>query len=966
MTKTLGRIAIWLLFFYPLSPALAQHADLGSGALKNEIWWIDWAGTPISNGSTKTVTTNDGLTLNITLSNISGRAPAPSVMNAYFGAMLHVLYDFSDPNIRPSLFDNNATGICKFTLSISASRNGNPVPFYMITADAEASWTGETTTLHTNGSPWQTMTLFRNSTQTTDPLAGCGTQTAAISETFDGQAQHGQNPIISTLSPSAGPLTVDVTLDHAATFGGMAVAFGILQSEDRGDLPANYGYAQHQLSYNFTNPCGFLPPQMPTLDPDQRLRLGVIPPDADPIQSTDDNANGADEDGVTSFPAYDGSGTYSVNVTVGNTTGHDAYLSCWFDNNRDGIFSAAEGKLIPVPNNATAIVVSWTGLPQYLRASGFDYAFRFRLSSDLQAMQSAAGFAPDGEVEDYIVPAQNLCIPFTATVSPDVDICSGQPSPLHASGSSFYSWLPATALSDPASADPIASPTTTTIYTVTASDPQGCSANAAVTITVKPAPAINVSPNTAICPGDATQLSGTSPTGVYSWSPATGLSDPSIANPTASPSATTTYTLSATGNNGCPGSGSVTVTVNPRAIVSLRSDTIICDRSSVLLSATTSQSNAVQWQPATGLSDPFAQSPVATPHATTTYTITAFNNDNCPASAAVTIAVKPSPVVDAGDDVVICQDGHTTLRATGAQTYTWTSSRPLFTTTGSSIVVAPLGSTEYYVQGTIANGCTADDSVAVIIHPYPIFGVTPGKGIICLNDTIRFLASGGDSYTWTAADGSSPGATPSVLVTPAGTTTYQVLITDNICQRSATLDVPVTVRPLPRLAITNSNDIDCTLGQATLHATGANSWLWVAGNGLTDTTTANPVVIPSQTTTYYVQGTDGNGCSSIDSIRVAVDFTADLSHYPVPSAFSPNNDGNNDCFKLRYWGRILSLELEVFNRSGQRVFSASSPEQCWDGTYRGIPQPAGAYVYQVKASTACGTAYRKGIVILVR
>jgi gliding motility-associated-like protein len=87
---------------------------------------------------------------------------------------------------------------------------------------------------------------------------------------------------------------------------------------------------------------------------------------------------------------------------------------------------------------------------------------------------------------------------------------------------------------------------------------------------------------------------------------------------------------------------------------------------------------------------------------------------------------------------------------------------------------------------------------------------------------------------------------------------------------------------------------------------------------------------------------------------------------PVPSAFTPNNDGNNDCFGLKYWGSVQSLELAVFNRQGLRVFFTTDPQQCWDGTYKGKAQPAGAYVYQIRATTACGTAYRKGTVILVR
>lgn len=187
-----------------------------------------------------------------------------------------------------------------------------------------------------------------------------------------------------------------------------------------------------------------------------------------------------------------------------------------------------------------------------------------------------------------------------------------------------------------------------------------------------------------------------------------------------------------------------------------------------------------------------------------------------------------------------------------------------------------------------------------------------------------------------------------------------------ICLLSTTFDIPVTVHPLPELSITSSNTIDCTRGQTTLSVTGAQNYQWLAGPGITDTLSSQPVVDPYQSTTYYVIGTDANHCASLDSIQVKVDNTEALSHYPVPSAFSPNNDGNNDCFGLKYWGHITSLEMAVFDRWGKRVFHTTDSRQCWDGTCNGIPQPAGGYVYQIKAATACGLAYRKGIVILVR
>ncbi|HEY4338203.1 MAG TPA: CshA/CshB family fibrillar adhesin-related protein, partial [Puia sp.] len=437
------RLLLGLLLLFSFRPSFAQHADLGTGALKNQIWWINWAGFTIVNGATKTITTDDGLSLTITVSKGTSRAPVPAIMNTYFGAMLHLLYDFSDPTILPSLYDGpQQSGQSRFSMSVSASRNGSPVGFTLVTADAEASWTGETTTLVTNGNAWQTMTLFRNSSQTDDPLTGCGTQTVAIQNTFDGNPSQGQNPILATHSPGTAPLLLDITLDHATTQGGMSLAFGILSAEDRGDLPASYGSAQHELPYTIQNPCNYLPP-LPAMIQDQRLFIGSVPGDADPIQYTDDNAIGVDEEGASTFPIYNHSGAYSLNLVVHNTTGADAWLTGWFDYNRNSAFDAGESQTVLIPNNATTATLTWTTLPAYLPpGTATGYGFRFRISSDMAATQQAAGFAPDGEVEDYFIPSTTLCQPFTATTAPATPICSGQSTMLQAGGGTSYSWSP--------------------------------------------------------------------------------------------------------------------------------------------------------------------------------------------------------------------------------------------------------------------------------------------------------------------------------------------------------------------------------------------------------------------------------------------------------------------------------------------------------------------------------------------
>jgi gliding motility-associated-like protein len=88
--------------------------------------------------------------------------------------------------------------------------------------------------------------------------------------------------------------------------------------------------------------------------------------------------------------------------------------------------------------------------------------------------------------------------------------------------------------------------------------------------------------------------------------------------------------------------------------------------------------------------------------------------------------------------------------------------------------------------------------------------------------------------------------------------------------------------------------------------------------------------------------------------------------YLLASAFSPNGDMVNDCFGVKLWGGIKSIDFSVYNRWGERVFHTNNPNDCWDGTYKGEKQPPGAFVYFIQANTTCGPVSRKGTVVLIR
>ncbi|HEX6432129.1 MAG TPA: CshA/CshB family fibrillar adhesin-related protein, partial [Niastella sp.] len=285
MKKTFS-LVIFVLYVHHFS--FAQYATAGAGSLRNEIWWFDWAGLNMANGASKTFTTTDGLTVTVTFSNVTSPVPVPNVMNNWVGAVLHFLYNFTDPAIKPAL-RHTTTGIysCSFTMQVTATRAGMPAPCTFIGADAEASITTEVTTLTTNGSNWQTVDFFRNSLQVTNPVTGCNTPTVSISDTYGGgTTPYGQNPIMATTT-TTGSLSVDVIMDHRST-GGMAVAFGVMAPIDRGDLPATYGTVQHELTYSINNGCNYLPP-LPSAIQSQTLKLGTVAGDADGYESLDDN-----------------------------------------------------------------------------------------------------------------------------------------------------------------------------------------------------------------------------------------------------------------------------------------------------------------------------------------------------------------------------------------------------------------------------------------------------------------------------------------------------------------------------------------------------------------------------------------------------------------------------------------------------------------------------------------------------
>lgn len=207
--------------------------------------------------------------------------------------------------------------------------------------------------------------------------------------------------------------------------------------------------------------------------------------------------------------------------------------------------------------------------------------------------------------------------------------------------------------------------------------------------------------------------------------------------------------------------------------------------------------------------------------------------------------------VDAGDDQSICFGDSAILRASGSQSYSWSTGE-----TTQSISVSPNTTTTYTVTGTDAEGNTTSDTVTVTVNEIPTANAGDDTEV-CEGSEITLTASGGTTYLWSNGE-----TTQSITVSPTTTTNYSVIATSNGC--SSTDEVTVTV--LPRQTINAGNDVDIYFGESTtLSVTGVGDVLWSTGE-----TTASITVSPTNDTTYTVEVTAANGCTSTDEVTVTV------------------------------------------------------------------------------------------------
>ena len=143
-------------------------------------------------------------------------------------------------------------------------------------------------------------------------------------------------------------------------------------------------------------------------------------------------------------------------------------------------------------------------------------------------------------------------------------------------------------------------------------------------------------------------------------------------------------------------------------------------------------------------------------------------------------------------------------------------------------------------------------------------------------------------------------------------------------------------------------------------ATGNNlSYLWSPSTYVSNANVLQPVTTPLSEMNYVLKVTSADGCSASDQVHVSF-----LKAPTIPNVFSPNGDGINDRWDIKFLDSYPGATVQIFNRYGQVVFSSTGYSKPWDGTMSGKPLPAGTYYYIINPKN--GRQQMTGFVDLVR
>jgi len=532
------------------------------------------------------------------------------------------------------------------------------------------------------------------------------------------------------------------------------------------------------------------------------------------------------------------------------------------------------------------------------------------------------------------------------------------------------------------------------IYWVRVSNQYGCVHSDTINVGYVNAQAVNLGADTSLCIGSQLTLNMNIPNASYLWSTGSTASSITINN-------TGLYWINV--NNGaCTAADSIQVNFEPVPVINLGNDTALCIQTRYVLRATIPNATYL-WQNGSTADTLNVTQPGI-------YWVK-VSRYGCSYSDTINVTYKPLPSVGLGPDISICTSQSITLQANNSsiQSYLWNTG-----STNNSISVSAAGN--YWVEVTGTNQCINRDTVVVALKPLPQFSLGSDTSL-CQNQSLLLQVNLNNAiYSW-----SNGSQTNQFTVTQPGT--YWLDVTQIGCTKRDS--IIINYKPLPNVNLGSDTTLCEGITKTLDAANPAATYLWQNGSSSSTFTVSaaglyyvavnmsscikrDSIVIgytfkpafdlgkdtficqghqivlkPNLTGSFNYVWQDGSGNSTYNADQPGIyqltafnncgSFTDKIiidkgtCLLLMPNAFTPNNDGLNDLFKVKYPGFIKSFKMIVYSRWGEKIFETTNPVIGWNGKYKGLDQPVGNYVWIISFTDIDGRSETiKGNVVLIR
>jgi gliding motility-associated-like protein len=506
---------------------------------------------------------------------------------------------------------------------------------------------------------------------------------------------------------------------------------------------------------------------------------------------------------------------------------------------------------------------------------------------------------------------------------------------------------------------------TTSYYVAQINPNTGCiSPRARIDVLINSTPNLIISNPTPICYPSTVNIThptitnGTSGGGILSyWNDIVGTIELLEPNQI---SESGTYYIKSTLGTGCVDIKPVEVVIHSLPQLTINAPEPICDGETINLTdemyiTTNASGNTYSyWNDSLGLS------PLTSPESVSStgiYYIQIKSEFGCSTLDQIEVIVHPLPNVYAGEDTILCAGNSIVLNGSGASSYSWNQS--IF----NGVTFTPDTNLTYTVTGTSPEGCSAQDSLSIIIESLPEVTFSADVKIGCSPLTVNFTndTPNMENCLWEFSNGTTASGCGTISATFEEPGCYDVQLTtssENGCSSSAGKIKMICVEADPIAAFfADPYEMDNFSTTSTMQnmSTGAYSYYWNFGD-YTSSIEFEPVhEFPSEEGGSYTITLTAFSPFGCESIATQVITIKEQLIFYVPNSFSPDGNDINDFFTAKFFSGYDPTEftLYIFDRWGELIFESHDPNIGWKGDYNLSNKKAqdGTYTWKIVYKT---------------